>query len=208
MKPILKKCPDNIILHVVTNNAAREPARTVFDKPISLKSFIEKMLSNCKISISNLIKRTDNNEAAKTVDKVNELLFTSQLGIVDNNNITKSELTCKALHLNDIGYAKLAVNFIWKIKNFKRSWQLTGSFSKTLKSPQKSVCFYEASDKPCFISDSQTKEFDSLNEMRKVNPNRLNSMRNKFEMLKATKTDKTDKVEHIFVEIIYVPKNG
>ena len=90
LKPILKKCPDNIILHVGTNNAARESPRVVFDKLLSLKSFIEKTLPNCKISISNLIKRTDNNEAAKTVDKVNELLFTLQLDIVDINNITKN----------------------------------------------------------------------------------------------------------------------
>ena len=68
-----------------------------------------------------------------------------------------------------------------------------------MKSSQKSVCFYEVSDKPCFISDSQAKEFDSLNEVRKLNPNRLitantniNSIRNKFKMLKATITDKTD----------------
>ena len=68
-----------------------------------------------------------------------------------------------------------------------------------MKSSQKSVCFYEASDKPCFISDSQTKEFDSLKEVRKLNPNRLiigqiniNSIRNKFEMLNATITDKAD----------------
>ena len=120
-KPILKKCPGNIILHVGTNNAAREPPIVVFDKLLSLKSFIEKTLPNCKISISNLIKRTDNNEAAKTVDKVNELLFTLQLDIVDNNNITKNELSRKGLHLNDIGDGKLAVNFIRKIKNFKRS---------------------------------------------------------------------------------------
>ena len=32
LKPMLRKCPDNIILHVGTNNAAREPERTVFDK--------------------------------------------------------------------------------------------------------------------------------------------------------------------------------
>ena len=55
------------------------------------------------------------------MDKVNELLFTLQLDIVDNNNITESKLTGKGLHLNDIGYGKLAVNFIRKIKNFKRS---------------------------------------------------------------------------------------
>ena len=63
----------------------------------------------------------------------------------------------------------------------------------------KSICFHDAPDKPCFISDSQTKEFDSLTEVRKLNPNKLiiahikiNSLRNKFEMLKATITDKTD----------------
>ena len=71
--------------------------------------------------MSNLIKRTNSNEAAKIVDKENELLFTLQLDIVDNNNITKSELTRKGLDLNDIGYGKLAVNFIRKIKNLKRS---------------------------------------------------------------------------------------
>ena len=54
------------------------------------------------------------------MDKVNELLFTSQLDIVNNNNIVKSELTRKGLHVNDIGYGKL-VNFIQKNKNFKRS---------------------------------------------------------------------------------------
>ena len=81
---------------------------------------MEKTLTSCKIGISNLIKRTGNNEAAKTVDKVNELLFTLQLDVFDNNNITKSELTRKGLHLDDISYGKLAVNFIQKIKNFKR----------------------------------------------------------------------------------------
>ena len=55
------------------------------------------------------------------MDKVNELLFTLQLDIVDYNNFTKSELTRRGLQLNYIGYGKLAVNFIRKIKNFKRS---------------------------------------------------------------------------------------
>ena len=43
------------------------------------------------------------------------------------------------------------------------------------------------------------RKIDSLNEVRKLNPNRLiiahiniNSIRNKFEMLKVTITDKTD----------------
>ena len=68
-----------------------------------------------------------------------------------------------------------------------------------MKFSQKSVCFHDAPDKPFFISDSQTKEIDSLTEVRKLNPNgpiiahsNISSLRNKFEMLKATITDKTD----------------
>ena len=72
------------------------------------------------VKLARQILLTDSNEVAKTVDKVNELLFTLQLDIVDNNDIAKSELTRKGLHLNDIGYGKLAVNFIRKIKSLKR----------------------------------------------------------------------------------------
>ena len=68
-----------------------------------------------------------------------------------------------------------------------------------MKSSQNSAYIDEKFDKPCFISDSQIKDFDSLNELRKLNPNRLiiahiniNSIRNKIEMLKETITDKTD----------------
>ena len=67
-----------------------------------------------------------------------------------------------------------------------------------MKYSQNSACIDETFDKPCFISDSQIKDFDSLNEVRKLNPNRLiiahiniNSIRNKIEMLKETITDKT-----------------
>ena len=80
LKPMLRKCPENVILRVGTNNAAREPARIVFDKLLSLKSFIEKTLPNCKISMSNLIKRTDSNEAAKTMNFC--LLYNSILSII------------------------------------------------------------------------------------------------------------------------------
>ena len=68
-----------------------------------------------------------------------------------------------------------------------------------MKYSQNSACIDETFDKPCFISDSQIKDFDSLNEVRKLSPNiliiahiNINSIRNKIEMLKETITDKTD----------------
>ena len=103
---------DSMITSVDETMISRKGRVVKVDKLLSLKPFTEKTLPNCKISISNLIKRTENNEAAQPMDKANELLFTLQLDIVDNNNITKSELNRKGLHQNDIGYGKLAANFI------------------------------------------------------------------------------------------------
>ena len=44
IKPLLKKCPGNIILHVGTNNTVNESSKTVLGKLLDLKKFIEKTL--------------------------------------------------------------------------------------------------------------------------------------------------------------------
>ena len=45
LKPILKKNPDNIILHI-GNNSVNETSRDILNRIISLKSFAEKISSN------------------------------------------------------------------------------------------------------------------------------------------------------------------
>ena len=45
---------------------------------------------------------------------------------MDNRNISNAELGRGGLYLNSQG--KLAINFIEKIKSFKTSWQVAGSF--------------------------------------------------------------------------------
>ena len=97
--------------------------------------------------------------------------------------------------MNSQGLGKLAINFFEKIKSFKRSWQVAGSFQENFFDCD----FYEnseifsaeveesgSSDKP----NSFTHNFNDLHEMKLKNPNRLifahiniNSSRNKFEML-------------------------
>ena len=42
IKPLLKKCPKNIILHIGTNNTVNGTSTIVLDKLLSLKSFVEK----------------------------------------------------------------------------------------------------------------------------------------------------------------------
>ena len=79
IKPLLRKCPDNIILHVGTNNTVNEPSKMVLDKLLNLKKFIEHTLSECNVVISNLITWTDNGKPSLTVMtiSINKWAFTS-----------------------------------------------------------------------------------------------------------------------------------
>ena len=120
IRPLLKKAPNNVILHVGTNDTPNNTSRAILDNLLSLKSFIEKTLPQLKVCISNIVQRTDNGKATLTVNKVNEHLSALKLDIVDNANINVTSLNCGGLHLNKTGTGKLAVNFIKKIKSFKR----------------------------------------------------------------------------------------
>ena len=109
IKPLLKKCPDNIILHVGNNNTANESSKVVLGKFLDLNKFIENTLPDSNVIISNLITRTDNGKASLTVIKTNEYLHGLQMDIMDNGNITSNELNKGGLHLNPRGLGKLAI---------------------------------------------------------------------------------------------------
>ena len=106
IKPLLKKSPDNVILHVGTNDAPNSTSRTILDNMLSLKSFIEKKLPQSKVCISNLVKRTDNGKPTLTANKVNEHLPALKLDVVENLNINVTGLNRAVLHLNKTGTVK------------------------------------------------------------------------------------------------------
>ena len=93
IKTLLRKCLKNTILHIETNNTITKRSRTVLDKLLSLKAFVERALPDSKICISNFTLRTDNAKASLTVNNVNQDLATLQLDIIDNSNISNSELS-------------------------------------------------------------------------------------------------------------------
>ena len=82
---------------------------------LSRISFIESKLTQSKVCITNVVKRTDNGKATLTVNN-REQLSALQLDIVDNSNIIVTVLNPGGLHLNETGMGKLAVNFIKKLK--------------------------------------------------------------------------------------------
>ena len=141
-----------MISHVDTNITPRVSARSVLEDILALKFFFETKMPDCKVIISNLVKRTDNIEPISAVEKVIELLFKLQLHVIDNSNIGTQELSFRWLHLNSKGSGKLAVNFIKKIKEFKRSWQVTDFLNNRL-GTEATVCRY--SSKLVFLKISQ-----------------------------------------------------
>ena len=94
-----------------------------------IKIFYRDEKARLNIIISNLVNRTDNIEPLSVVKKVNELLFTLQLNVIDNSNIGTQELSHRWLHVNSKGSGKIAGNFIKKIEEFKWSWLVTGLIS-------------------------------------------------------------------------------
>ena len=120
IKALLKKRPDNIILHVGTNNTVNEPFKLVLSKLLDLKKFIEHTLPESNIVISNLITRIDNGKASLTVVKTNEHLHGLQMDFINNGNITSNELNKGGLHLNPRDLGKLAIMLLGELKNLQR----------------------------------------------------------------------------------------
>ena len=118
IKPLFKKCSDNIILHVGANDTVNEPSKMVLDKLLNLKKFIEHTLPESDLVISILITRTNNGKASLTVIKTNEHVHGLQMDVIDNGNITSNKLSKLQLHLNPRGFGKFAINFIRRIKKF------------------------------------------------------------------------------------------
>ena len=110
-KPLLKKKPDNIIIHVSTNDAPFKPADKIVYELINLRSHIEQSLPSCKVFISCPIFRTDHKLANSTIRQVNSKLKLLNRVIV-NDTIDATCLGKKGLHLNKEGSRRLAKNFM------------------------------------------------------------------------------------------------
>ena len=121
LKPLLKKNPDNIVLHIGTKNSVNETSRDIVNGILSLKNFSEKLRPKCKIIVSNIIYRSDNGKASLTVKNVNDHLDALNIDVVDNRNIGGNCLINSGLHPNSTGYGKLAINFIKKMKTLSKN---------------------------------------------------------------------------------------
>ena len=74
VKPILKRKPDYVVLHVGTNNAKDITLWNILDKLLQLKTAALDSDKNCKVILSQSVARMDDGKAGFTISKLNDLL--------------------------------------------------------------------------------------------------------------------------------------
>ena len=101
--PIIKKQPDDLILHVGTNDATINTSKKIVDDLLILKSNISKQLPSCRIVLSKLIIRHDDGKTNLMIRNVNKHLSALQSEFTENDSISSQHLGRKELHLNPKG---------------------------------------------------------------------------------------------------------
>ena len=117
--PILREKPNEIIVHVGTNDLKDHDRGQVANEILNLANTIVSKCPDMKVSISSLTCR--NNSVNVKVGKVNKLLLSicheNEWGYIAHTNITSEDLLRGGLHLSGQGTKKLAANFIKHIRN-------------------------------------------------------------------------------------------
>ena len=113
LKPLLRKNPTTLILHVGTNDASnlKENADEIFNELLELKNEILRTLPSCHVIISTPTQRKDNMKANSKLKVLNQKIAALGMERINNNNIVEADLGRKKLHLNMKGTDKLAKNF-------------------------------------------------------------------------------------------------
>ena len=116
--PLMRKKPSALILHVGTNNTVSDSSKVILKKINSLISYIKINNPECRIIISQSVRRTDNGKATLTLINLNKLLAEIDANKIDNSNTDVSCLRKRGLHLDSIRTGKLALNSMKFLKVF------------------------------------------------------------------------------------------
>ena len=119
LKPLLRKNPTTLILHVGTNDASngKENAEEILNELLELKKEIIRTLPSCKVIISMPTQRKDNVKANGKMKVLNQKIAALGVERINNNNIVEADLGRKKLYLNMKGSDKLAKNFTNYLRN-------------------------------------------------------------------------------------------
>ena len=117
IKPCLKRKPDEIILHVGTNDLKEGKCLIdVAKRVLKVCNIIKKESPETQVVISELITRSDSSDLKDQVKEVNKNLFTicdqNCWSYIRHKNIGVNHLNTYGVHLNRQGTATLAKNIL------------------------------------------------------------------------------------------------
>lgn len=118
--PTLRSDPDEIIVHIGTNDLRHRSSQDVAEDIINLCDDLSQN-TTARITISGLTTRTDDSSIGEKVKDTNRILksFVScrDLKFIDNCRIGSNMLNGSGLHLNQKGSAALAKNILNQVVN-------------------------------------------------------------------------------------------
>ena len=113
VKPIAKKKPEHIILHVGTNDLTRKS--NTIENLVCVINEIKTLSKDTKVSVSSICLRKDKRDLELKVKSLNDEIEmfckANHIDFLDNDNIDEGCLSKKKLHLNHKGTSRLAKNF-------------------------------------------------------------------------------------------------
>ena len=111
-KPVIKRKPKKIILHVGTNNLKMDQPKKIKNKVAGLVDSIKAEHPSIDVAVSSIIFRSDVNSK---IDEVNRRLSSfcqsKNWVFINNSNINEDSLNRSRLNLNRKGAYRLASNF-------------------------------------------------------------------------------------------------
>ena len=115
VKPLLRRKPDRVILHVGTNNVKNDSSKRIKTKIAELVDNIRQEQPTVKIALSAIVHRADEKSLNESIDRVNHAMdsFCKQSGMdfICHDNISEDCLSSGGLHLNRKGVFNFATNF-------------------------------------------------------------------------------------------------
>ena len=119
--PTLEKKPDELILHIGTNDLKDRAPKEIVRDIMALKEFVVKSSPQTKVTISELVLRTDDKKLNDKVKNVNELLKKScdnnNLSIIGHADIDGQCINQSGVHLNKKGTSLFALSIIKHLRS-------------------------------------------------------------------------------------------
>ena len=113
-KPVIKRKPKKIILHVGTNNLNMDQPKKIKNKVAGLVDSIKAEHPSIDVAVSSIIFKSDDQSLNSKTDKANRRLSSfcqSKNWVFTDNIIKEDSLNRSGLHLNRKGVYRLASNF-------------------------------------------------------------------------------------------------